>query len=141
MGRYFVDSNVFLRYHSRDDEQQSSEAEALFLRAKRGEIEIFCGPPVFFEVAWVLKTFYKLPDGTILNTLESMLSIPNFTVFDVEYVIQAIEFARKNSCGFADSYIAVVARDKNIGVATFNNRHFKKSGVPLYRFTSASENK
>ena len=69
-----------------------------------------------------------------MNTLESMLSIPNFTVFDVEYVIQAIAFARKNSCGFADSYIAVVAHDKNIGVATFNDRHFVKSGVPLYRF-------
>ena len=84
MERYFVDSNIFLRYHSRDDERQSAEAEAFFLRAKRGEIEIFCGPPVFFEVAWVLKTFYGLPNGTILDTLESMLSIPNFTVFDVE---------------------------------------------------------
>ena len=138
MERYFVDSNIFLRFYSKDDEKQSAEAEAFFLRAKRGEIEIFCGPPVFFEVAWVLKTFYKLPDSTILDTLESMLSIPNFTVFDVEYVIKAIEFARKNSCGFADSYIAVVACDKNIGVATFNNSHFKKSGVPLYRFANAN---
>jgi len=134
MERYFVDSNVFLRYHSKDDERQSAEAELIFLRARRGEIELFCGPPVFFEVAWVLKTFYGLPDTTILDTLESMLSIPNFTVFDADYVIQAIESARKNSCGFADSYIAVVARDKNIGVATFNDKHFKKSGISLYRF-------
>ena len=134
MERYFVDSNVFLRYHSKDDERQSAEAELIFLRARRGEIELFCGPPVFFEVAWVLKTFYGLPDTTILDTLESMLSIPNFTVFDADYVIQAIELARKNSCGFADSYIAVVARDKNIGVATFNDKHFKKSGISLYRF-------
>ena len=134
MERYFVDSNVFLRYHSKDDEKQSAEAESFFLRAKKGEIEIFCGPPVFFEVAWVLKTFYGLPNTTILDTLESMLSIPNFTVFDGEYVIQAIELARKNSCGFADNYIAVIARDKNIGVATFNDKHFKKSGVSLYHF-------
>ena len=134
MERYFVDSNIFLRYHSKDDEIQSAEAESFFLRARKGEIEIFCGPPVFFEVAWVLKTFYGLPNTTILDTLESMLSIPNFTVFDVEYVIQAIELARANSCGFADSYIAVVARDKNIGVATFNDKHFRKTGVSLYRF-------
>jgi len=132
MESYFVDSNIFLRYHSRDDEKQCEEAEAFFLRAKRGEIKIFCGPPVFFEVAWVLKSFYKLPNSTILDTLESMLSIPNFTVFDVEYVVQAIEFARKNSCGFADSYIAVVARDKKIGIATFNVHHFENSGVALY---------
>ena len=132
-----MDSNIFLRYHSRDDEKQSAEAEAFFLRAKKGEIEIFCGPPVFFEVAWVLKTFYGLPDGTILDTLESMLSIPNFTVFDVEYVVQAIKLGRKNSCGFADSYIMAVASDKKMGIATFNDRRFKKSGAPLYRFTES----
>ena len=137
MERYFVDSNIFLRYHSKDDEIQSAEAESLFLRAKKGEIEIFCGPPVFFEVAWVLKTFYGLPDGTILDTLESMLSIPNFTVFDVEYVIEAIKLARKNSCGFADSYIMVVAGDKKMGIATFNDRHFQKYGTPLYRFAES----
>jgi len=133
MERYFVDSNIFLRYYSRDDERQSAQAEELFLRAKAGEIEIFCGPPVFFEVAWVLKTLYKLPDVIILDTLESMLSIPNFTVFDADYVIKAIELARKISCGFADSYIAVVAHSNNLGVATFNDRHFKKTGVSLWK--------
>ena len=135
MERYFVDSNIFLRYYSHDDEKQSALAEAFFLRAKGGEIEIFCGPPVFFEVAWVLKTFYGLTDGTVLDTLESMLAIPNFTVFDVEYVVQAIALARKNSCGFADSYIMAVASDKNIGIATFNDRHFIKSGAQLYHFS------
>ena len=134
MERYFVDSNVFLRYYSHDDKRQSSQAEEFFLRAKRGEIEIFCGPPVFFEVAWVLKTFYGQPNATILDTLESMLSIPNFTVFDAEYVIRAIESARKKSCGFADSYIAVVAHEQNIDIATFNEKHFKKADVSLSQF-------
>ena len=135
MERYFVDSNIFLRYYSRDDEHQSAQAEEFFLRAREGKIEIFCGPSVFFEVAWVLKTFYGQPDATILDTLESMLSIPNFTVFDAEYVIKAIELARKKSCGFADSYITVVACEQNFGVATFNEKHFKKTGVLLYRFS------
>jgi len=134
MEQYFVDSNIFLRYYSRDDELQSAQAEEFFLRAKRGEIEIFCGPPVFFEVAWVLKTFYDQPNATILNTLESMLSIPNFTILDAEYVIKAIELARKKSCGFADSYIAAVAHEQNFGVATFNEKHFKQTGVSLYHF-------
>ncbi|MDR3255316.1 MAG: PIN domain-containing protein [Synergistaceae bacterium] len=135
MERYFVDSNIFLRYYSKDDEVQSAAAEAFFLRAKRGEIELFCGPPVFFETGWVLKTFYKLPDSYILDILESMLSIPNLTVFDVEYVTSAISIARQNSIGFADSYIAAVALDKNIGVSSFNTKHFKKVGVALYSFS------
>jgi predicted nucleic acid-binding protein len=134
MSKYFVDSNVFIRFYSKDDEEQSAEAEEFFLKAKNNEIELYCGPPVFFEVAWVLKTFYKLPHAVVLDTLESMLAIPNLTVFDVEYVVLAIALARENSCGFADSYIGVVAGDKNIGVASFNRKHFKKTGVPLYPF-------
>jgi len=134
MERYFVDSNVFLRYYSHDDKHQSTQAEEFFLRAKRGEIEIFCGPPVFFEVAWVLKTFYGQPNAVILDTLESMLSIPNFTVFDAEYVVKAIKFARNKLCGFADSYIAVVAHEQNLGIVTFNERHLKKADVSLYHF-------
>ena len=132
MKRYFVDSNIFLRYYCQDDAEQGTLAEKIFLRAKDGEIELFCGPPVFFEVAWVLKTFYRLSNATILDILESMLSIPNFTVFDVEYVMRAIALARKSSRGFADSYIVGVALDKNIGVATFNRKHFKKTEVELY---------
>jgi predicted nucleic-acid-binding protein len=134
MERYFVDSNVFLQYYSRDDERQSAQAEEFFMRAKRREIEIFCGPPVFFEVAWVLKTYYRQSNAIILDTLESMLSIPNFTVFDVEYVAKAIELARKESCGFADSYISVAASDQNLAIATFNKKHFKKTGISLYQF-------
>jgi predicted nucleic acid-binding protein len=51
MERYFVDSNVFLRFIVRDDTGQSAHAEHLFLRAKAGKIKLFCGPPVFFELA------------------------------------------------------------------------------------------
>jgi predicted nucleic acid-binding protein len=63
-----------------------------------------------------------------------MLAIPNFKVFDADYIAAAIDLARKNSASFADSYIAAVAKDKNLRIATFNVRHFKKLGAELYDF-------
>jgi predicted nucleic acid-binding protein len=132
MKQYFVDSNVFLRFFIKDDPTHSAAAKALFQKAKDGEITLFAGPPVFFEVAWVLKSFYKVPEPEILNILESMLAIPDFKVFDADYVAAAIDLARKNNAGFADSYIAAVAQDKNLGIATFNIRHLKKLGTELY---------
>jgi predicted nucleic acid-binding protein len=129
-----VDSNVFLRFFNKDEPEQSAAAEALFQKAKDGEIELFCGPPVFFEVAWVLRSYYKLPETVVLDTLDSMLSIPHFTVFDLEQVTTAISLARNKGCGFADSYIAATALDKGLGIATFNKKHFKKLGAELYQF-------
>jgi predicted nucleic-acid-binding protein len=134
MKRYFVDSNVFLRFIVRDDTDQTAAAERLFLQAKAGEVELFCGPPVFFEVAWVLRVVYKLENVAILDILESMLSIPNLTVSDADAVARAIALARRQSLGFADSYIAAGALEKNIGVATFNRAHFRKTGAKLYPF-------
>jgi predicted nucleic acid-binding protein len=134
MKRYFVDSNILLRYFAKDEPKHSAAAGALFQKARDGEVELFCGPPVFFEVAWVLKSFYKLSDAAVLDILESILSIPHFTVFDLEYVTAAISLARGRGCGFADSYIAAAAADKNLAVATFNEKHFTKLGAELYQF-------
>jgi predicted nucleic acid-binding protein len=134
MARYFVDSNVFLRFVARDDAGQAGAAERLFLEAKAGEVELFCGPPVFFEMAWVLRAVYRLENTAILDILESMLSIPNLTVSDGKAVARAIALARRNSLGFADAYIAAGALEKNMGVATFNRAHFEKTGAALYPF-------
>jgi predicted nucleic acid-binding protein len=136
MDRYFIDSNVSLRFYTADDKKQQAEAQKIFLKAKSGEIELFCGPPVFFEVAWVLRSCYKIPNTDILDRLESMLTIPNLNVSDSDCVKRAIFLARKSKQSYADAYIAIVAKDVNIGIATFNKKHFSKLGVPLYPLDS-----
>ena len=134
MNRYFVDSNVFLRFYTADDPKQQAEAQEVFLKAKAGELVLFCGPPVFFEIAWVLNSCYKIPREEILDKLEAILAIPNLYVFDADYVKWAISLARENNQSYPDAYIAIVAQDKHIGVMSFNKKHFAKLGVKLYPF-------
>ena len=137
MRKYFVDSNVFLRFYSIDDEKQRQQAKEMLLKAKNKEVELYCGPPVFFEVAWVLGSTYGLSHNEILDTLETMLYIPNLHVLDEEIVRSSIELARKTKQGFADSYITITAKKLEIGVVTFNIKHFSKLGVELYPFEDA----
>jgi len=133
MSKYFVDSNVFLRFFTADDPKQQAAAQEVFLKAKAGEIELFCGPPVFFEIAWVLRSRYKVPQDQILSRLESILTIPNLHVLDGDYVRQALYLAQKTGQSYSDSYIAVTAKDKHMGVITFNKQHFSKLGAQLYQ--------
>ena len=132
MRKYFVDSNIFLRFYSKDDEKQRQQARAILLKAQKKEIELYCGPPVFFEVAWVLCSTYGLSRDEILEILETMLHTPNLRVLDEDIVRDAIGLARASKQGFADSYIAVTARRLKIGVATFNKQHFSRLGTELY---------
>jgi predicted nucleic acid-binding protein len=134
MRKYFVDSNVFLRFYTADDAKQQAEAAEVFLKAKAGKIELFCGPPVFFEVAWVLRSRYKIPNADILDRLESMLAVPNLDVADGDSVKRAIFMARETGNSYADAYIAVTAKDAGAGVVTFNRKHFSKLGAVLYQF-------
>jgi predicted nucleic acid-binding protein len=132
MKKYFVDSNVFLRYLNRAEPKHAALAEAIFKKAQDKKVELFCGPPVFFEIAWVLRSFYKLPNSEILDILELILLIPGLKVIDGERAAAAVSLARAKNRSYADSYIAVTAAAGNAGVATFNTAHFGLLGVDLY---------
>lgn len=132
MSGYFVDSNIFLRFFTADDPEQQAKAREIFLKARSGELELFCGPPVFFEIAWVLNSRYKIPLGEILDKLEAILTIPNLYVLDGDYVQHAISLARMSNQSYPDAYIATVAQDRAIGVISFNKKHFTKLGADLY---------
>ena len=132
MRKYFVDSNVFLRFYSKDDAEQRKKARDVLIKAQKKEIDLYCGPPVFFEVAWVLASTYGLPNGEILETLEAMLYTPNLRVLDADTVRDALELARATRASFADSYIAVTAQKLEAGIVSFNRKHFDKVGANLY---------
>ena len=133
----FVDANVFIRlFAEADNENQAEQAEQLLTKAQHREVDLITGPPVFFEIAWVLGQRYKVDNDKVLDILEAILSYPNLRVLDKELVIAAIDIARATNSVFADGYIAVSADNvKADNVATFNMKHFAKLKVDLYPFT------
>jgi len=120
----FVDSNIFVRLFIEDDEQQRSLARKLLKQAQTGAIDLVTGPPVLFEIAWVLSHTYNVPNDQILDVIEAILSFPCLRVLDKELIISTLSLARKANSTFADSYIAASARHIHAdNVATFNNKH------------------
>jgi predicted nucleic acid-binding protein len=133
MDKVFVDTNVFLRFFTQDDQGQHERAARLFLDAEGGQIELVTGPPVFFELAWTLRSAYKQKAGKVVDVLERILGLPGMTVTDESLVTKALEMARDGSREFADAYIAANALlSKAQAVATFNQKDFQKMGVPTY---------
>jgi predicted nucleic acid-binding protein len=132
----FVDSNVFMRLFVDDDNtSQIEQVEKLFYRARNGEIDLVTGPPVFFEISWVLASRYKVGNAKTLDILEAILSFPGLRVIDKALVINAVDLARLKNSSFADSYIAVSGQSVGAeSIATFNKKHFSKMDIPLYPF-------
>jgi predicted nucleic acid-binding protein len=136
----FVDANVFLRFFARDDEAQHSKARRLLRAAEAGKVRLITGPPVLFEVAWTLKSFYKRPRQEVLDALARIASLPGLDLIDRHLVQDAIRLAEATGQEFPDAYIATSARlHRTDGVATFNRGDFEKLGVTVYDFDDADE--
>ena len=121
----FVDANLFIRIFANDDKVQSEAAEKLFQKARSGAAELLTGPPVFFEIAWVLGYRYKIKSEEIMDILESIVGWPGISVLDETLVLKAIALARETKSEFADAYIAASAGNAGANdIATFNKKHF-----------------
>lgn len=130
----FVDSNLFIRLFAGDDPAQSESARRLFESAENGAVGLVTGPPVLFEVAWVLRYRYKIKSPEILDVIEAIVSFPGLDIYDRGLVVDAVFLARGKSVDFADAYIAVLAEQmKADSIATFNKKHFEKLGAKIYR--------
>ncbi len=56
----FLDTNVLLRYLTRDDERKATAAFALLQRIERGEERVVTTQAVIFETVFTLQRFYKV---------------------------------------------------------------------------------
>lgn len=129
--KVLVDANVFLRYFTLDDQRQSARAEELFKAAAAGQMELVCGPPVLFELAWTLRRPYGLSRRQVLETLKNLLALPGLQLLDAPLVRRAVDLGESHNMEFADAYIAASALTQHCEVATFNERDFKDAGVTL----------
>ena len=133
MKKYFVDTNIFIRYLVNDEPDHADRVERLLDKAEKGEIRLVTGPPVFFELAWTLKSFYEMKKDEIYTCLLSIAGIQGLNVTDIDVITESLEVYKENAVEFSDAYISVLSKKLNTdGVVTFNKKHFNKLDVRLY---------
>lgn len=133
MKTIFVDTNVFLRFFTTDDEGHHRRAARLLREAADGKHVLVTGPPVLFELAWTLRAAYDLPRERVLDVLTRLAAMSGLQLTDADLVEDALATARASGQDFADAYIAAGARKSGAhAIATFNRKHFEKMGAPLH---------
>ncbi len=133
MKKVFVDTNLFIRYLVNDITEMADLVERLFDNAEKGEVSLVTGLPVFFELAWTLKSFYKKSREYIHECLLSIMGIPGLEILDAELLERALEIYGNTTTDFGDAYIVASAEAVQAdSIATFNRKHFKNLGIELY---------
>jgi predicted nucleic acid-binding protein len=126
----WVDTNVLVRFITRDDAEQWRRVVAAMRKAERGEIAIRVSAVVVAEVSWVLKSVYGYAPVAIAEALRGFLITDGVSVEEEDVVIEALRLVREG-VGFIDGYIAALARSHREPVLTFD-ADFKRLGVEVF---------
>ena len=82
-----VDTNILVRFLTRDDEAQFNKAVALLTREP-----VFIPDTVWLETEWVLRYAYGFESTAVTNAFRDLLGLPNVTVEAPNRLLLAIEW-------------------------------------------------
>jgi len=116
-----IDTNIIVRFLTRDDENQFQRALALFEEEKA----IYIPDTVLLETEWVLRFAYDFSPAETRSALTKLLGLPNVEVADAEAIASALEWQAKG-LDFADAlHLAKSPNAKKF--LTFDAKFIKKA--------------
>jgi predicted nucleic-acid-binding protein len=92
-----VDTNVVVRYLTRDDAEQFAKASALI-----GGEDVYVCTTVLLEAEWVLRRAYRFSRERIIAALAAFAGLPRVTLEDPALAAKALEWTR-HGIDFADA--------------------------------------
>jgi predicted nucleic-acid-binding protein len=100
-----VDTNILIRFFTRDDEKQARRAASLIQKN-----EIWIAKTVVLETECVLRNLYDFSKSEVLAALRSLSGLENVHLEDPANVIKAFEWAA-GDLDFADALHIASAQD------------------------------
>lgn len=122
----FIDTNLFLRLLLQDVPKQVKEASSIFKKASMGKIKVFTNTVVFFEIYWVLKSFYRKSEQEIEKVLRQVLSLESINLDNREVLVKTLNLFRFCNHDLEDAYnLAFALHHKAQDFITFDEKQKK----------------
>lgn len=120
----FVDTNLFIRYLTNDDQAKADRVEILLKGAEAGKVQLVTAEMVIAEVVWVLESSYGLKSQQVAPLIRGILATSGLTVLNAPLVTRALEHYETQNIDFIDGYIAAVMEKQGIaGFYSFDRKH------------------
>lgn len=123
----FADTNLFLRFLTKDVPEQSEAVRKLLLKATQGDITLITTSMVIAEIIWTLESFYKETREEIQQMVLSFLNTPGLTIENGELVIRALRWYVDKRIDFIDAYNAAWMEIREITtICTLDVKRFSR---------------
>jgi len=124
-----VDTNVLVRYLTRDDQPQYAKARRLIDREVAKGEPVLVSLLVLLETEWVLRSRYEMAKAEIITAFSALLETADLTFEDEPSIETAVYSWKDSAADFADCLIE--SRNRRLGcraTATFDGRALKLAG-------------
>lgn len=108
----FVDTNYFLRFLLKDNDAEHQTAKQLFRNGAEGKTKLFTSIIVFFEIYWVLASFYKKEKSEIIPILDNILRMEFVALDERPLLKNALAIFTEKSVEFEDAFNLSYARSR-----------------------------
>ena len=132
-----IDTNVLVRYITQDDEAQASLATDYIENYCSTGNKIFINHIVICELVWILKKCYKLSKQRVINVVEHILKISQFSIENPQIIWQALSDYKKAPADFADYVVSRTNKFYNCDeTITFDQKAGKSKEFELLSTTA-----
>ena len=127
MDKFFVDTNIFLRYLTNDDPGKADRVERILRKAIDGQLRLMTNIMVVAELVWTLESYYGLSKQDISEKLSLLINTPNLDLPEKQRILKALVLYVEQNMDFIDAYNAHFAKDQGISaILTYDKKHFDR---------------
>jgi uncharacterized protein len=103
---HFLDTNILLRYLTRDDERKALSALDLLTRIEQNQEKVTTSSMVIFETVFTLQSFYRVPRQQIKELILPIIALRGLQLPGKHVYQQAFDLYISKNISFADAYNA-----------------------------------
>lgn len=107
MKKLFLETSIFVRYFTADDEKKFRDCvQLLEAIEKEGKVRSYISNIVILEILFVLTRIYKFSKKDVLDGIDKILNLRNITLIEKTDTRQALKLYKKYNIKYADCLIA-----------------------------------
>lgn len=107
MEKKFIDTNIFLRYLTKDLPAKYERCKELFRETLTGKISLITSEMVIAELIWTLLSYYKLSKNDAIEKISIIVSTENIFIPNKNIIIESLTLYSRKNIDYIDAYNAV----------------------------------
>lgn len=117
--KIFIDTNVFIRFLTKDVEDQYKDCAKLFEAVEEGRLRPYTSNIVLLEIYFILTTHYNFTKDEVSEAISIILQTRNLTLIEKTDTKKALMFFDMHKIKYADCLIATQI-PKNVLLLTYD---------------------